>query len=82
MSDLVAIAVTILFLGAMLGGFSKYYSEEDRDNLWAWIIGIVVGLFLLGLILNDNSSDNTPPLCDISIPGCEDSGPDPDFYEP
>ena len=85
--DIFGVAVTILILVAMVGGFAKSNSKEDKENIWKFFIVVIGGLFVLGLLFNNNSNDNGITPCDISQPGCDDNGrdpqlPDPDFIVP
>jgi hypothetical protein len=82
MPDIFGIAVTILILGAMFGGFAKSNSKEDKESIWKIFIVVIAGLFVFGLLFNNNSNDNRTPLCDISQPGCDDNGPDPELPDP
>jgi hypothetical protein len=52
MGDIPMLAISILLIGAMIGGFAKYNSEKDKMNLWTTVFAVIVGVYLLGRLLN------------------------------
>ena len=46
------LVITILLIGAMIGGFAKFNDKENKKNLWIMVTFVIVGMYLLGGILN------------------------------
>ena len=52
MGDIRMLVITILLIGAMIGGFAKFNDKENKKNLWIMVTFVIVGMYLLGGILN------------------------------
>ena len=46
------LVISILLIGAMIGGFAKFNDKENKKNLWIMVTFVIVGMYLLGGILN------------------------------
>ena len=46
------LAISILFIGAMIGGFANFNTEKSKKHLWATVTAVIVGIYLLGRLLN------------------------------
>jgi hypothetical protein len=52
MGDIPMLAISILLIGAMIGGFAKYNSKKNKKDLWTMVSAVIVGIYLLGRLLN------------------------------
>ena len=46
------LAISILLIGAMIGGFARFNDKENKKNLWIMVTSVIVGIYLLGNLLN------------------------------
>ena len=46
------LAISILLIGAMIGGFAKFNDKGNKKNLWIMVTSVIVGMYLLGHLLN------------------------------
>ena len=52
MGDIRMLVISILIIGAMIGGFAKFNDKESKKNLWIMVTSVIVGVYLLGRIIN------------------------------
>ena len=46
------LVLSILLIGAMIGGFAKFNDKENKKNLWIMVSSVIVDMYLLGKLLN------------------------------
>ena len=52
MGDIRMLVISILIIGAMIGGFAKFNDKGNKKNLWIMVTSVIVGMYLLGHLLN------------------------------